>query len=194
MMTGLTFDEATHTYRFNGVVVPSVTQILKGVGLIDENRWATDWHMTRGRYIHKATELWDQGRLDMDSVDPEIAGYVQSYILFRATSANLEIKRIESRVHHELMWVAGTLDREIALNGCPALLDIKSGQPEPWHGLQLSGYALCCGWEWTHKRFGLYLKKDGSMARLEEYTDPYDDKHFFSALDLFNWKNQKGNL
>ena len=27
-MSGLTFDEATHTYRFNGNVVPGVTSIL----------------------------------------------------------------------------------------------------------------------------------------------------------------------
>ena len=32
------FDPTTHTYRFNGHVVPSVTGILKSVGLID-TRW-----------------------------------------------------------------------------------------------------------------------------------------------------------
>jgi hypothetical protein len=43
----LTFDEATHTYYWNGVRAPSVTQRIARAGLLDD-RWYDEYSRMRG--------------------------------------------------------------------------------------------------------------------------------------------------
>lgn len=189
-MTGLAFDEATHTYRANGIVVPSNTQILRATGFIDTNVWATDWHLTRGRFIHLACEYYDLGKLDIASLDPEIERYIQSYIRFRELSNNVQIVSVEERVYCSTWEFAGTLDREILINGLPAILDLKSGSWAKWHQIQLAGYCIAKRFESTHQRYCLYLQKDGSPARLSKpFEDYYDFQTFISAVNCFKFNN-----
>ena len=79
----LTFDNSKHEYRFNGVVVPSVTQILKAVGLSDYSYIPTgvlQIATERGTVVHKIIEWYEQDILDASSIDPELKGYFESYL------------------------------------------------------------------------------------------------------------------
>jgi hypothetical protein len=70
-MSGLTYDDATHTYKLDGVVVPSVTQVLTAAGVID-NRWFTEEATHRGQLVHVATMLMDQGELNDARSSPRL--------------------------------------------------------------------------------------------------------------------------
>lgn len=189
-MNGLTFDGSSHTYRYNGVVVPSVTGILKSTGFIPDCQWVEDYHLEKGRYVHLACELYDLGKLDYASVDSAIEPYLQSYIRFRELSTNITIKAVEERVYSASWGFAGTLDREIIINGRPAILDLKSGVFAKWHQLQLAGYSIAKKWEATHQRYCLYLQKDGSPARLSKpFTALSDYQVFKSAVTCYKFNN-----
>jgi hypothetical protein len=177
----------THTYNPD---LPSVTEILKDAGLID----GTWWHpeaLLRGQYVHEICEYFDEGKLDWDSVDPRLSGYLEAYIDFRRETpmqgAWVEISRRSKD------WLyAGTPDRVI-VDRPRAIYDLKTGQPERWHGLQLAAYVQMLDDPYSYRRFGLYLKPNGRW-RLKEYprADFRGDLNTFqAALNLYYWKWRK---
>jgi len=103
------FEESTHTYRLggpNGVVVPSVTQIMKAAGIIDDSFY-NDTGRFRGSAVHRATQLLDEsdlspdeGSLDWESLDPELLPYVQAYGKFKLESGFIP-EEIEKAVFYQ---------------------------------------------------------------------------------------------
>jgi hypothetical protein len=106
---GLTFEEETHTFTANGKVIPSVTTVLKKAGMTPDYSFVDPWYAQRGTYIHRATELWENGVLDEDTVDPLIAGYVDGY---KACRRDFPVKVIgqEVRLWHPVHLYAGIID------------------------------------------------------------------------------------
>src|SRR5712691_6921904 len=78
----LTFEEEPHIYRIDGRIVPSVTQVLKGVFGDLIWPWANEFAMERGRRVHQATHLWILGDLNAKKLSNYIAGYVAGAIRF----------------------------------------------------------------------------------------------------------------
>lgn len=181
------FDPSTHTYTLNGVVVPSVTQILRECGIIDTSRYAPG-SAERGTAVHLACQLHDENDLDEASLDPQIVPYLEGWRRFIKECA-FEPQSIEQIVVSGTYGYAGTLDRTGLLYGRPAILDIKSGSPEPWASLQLAGYAEALG-EPNRRRLAVHLPGDGTY-RLHEYRDPSDRRVFLSAVAVCQWKNLK---
>jgi len=108
---GLTFDEEHHLFTVNGKVIPSVTTILKRAGMTPD--WSNipdiEWYAQRGTYIHRATELWENGTLDEDTVDDEIRPYLEAYKRFRA-DYTVPVKGQEVRLWHPHYRYAGIID------------------------------------------------------------------------------------
>ena len=97
---GLVFDEATHTGKVNGESLLSVTTILRKARMTPEfYNFIDPWYLARGTYVHLATELYDRGRLDEDTVDPEITPYLDAYKVFRG-DFGARITGIETRLYH----------------------------------------------------------------------------------------------
>lgn len=71
------FDEQTHTYRLDGVVIPSVTQVLASMS---DFSWVNPAVLARkadiGRKVHKVCEWWDKDELDEETLHPLLAGYL----------------------------------------------------------------------------------------------------------------------
>lgn len=193
----LEFDEATHTYSFDGRRVPSVTQILAGVGIIDTT-WYAEQACTRGAYVAEATALLDRGILDRDSLDPVIRPYVEQWERFCADHG-VEILEVERRVGERMHWYAGTLDRVVTFRAdtvgvgtstIPTLIDIKTGAREHWHQLQTAAYQAACK---EHMRRGcLYLSENGYSWR--SHSDRTDRHVFYAACAVHNWQQNKGKL
>src|SRR5687767_7346130 len=83
------FDELTHTYRVDGQVVPSVTQILQALDIVDYSYIppaVREAALLRGRKVHIATHFDDQGDLDEQTVPEEILPYVFAWRRFRQES------------------------------------------------------------------------------------------------------------
>ena len=195
MIDGLTFDAAKHEYRFKGVVVPSVTQLLKPLedwSFLDEE--AKAFYAGRGTAVHQATALDDQNDLDEASVDPQIAGYVNSWRHIRLDKT-IQILSCEEFVYHPLLRVAGTLDRRLMINDTHCILDIKAGVKLATHGIQVYGYKKL----WNHERpfreqvrdcYTAYLMKDGSPAKLVKWPDPMHEQMFVALLTMKTWSDR----
>ena len=191
-MPEIVFQEEGHIYTVDGKSIPSVTTILKACGLIDTT-WFTEGATTRGTYVHQATELLDRDDLDESSLDPVLTPYVDAYRRFKQETGFV-IDDIEKRVHNATYGYAGTLDRTGTFIGdkTKSIIDIKTGQPAKWHGVQLAAYALCFGSE-VLNRYGLYLSNTGSY-KLERFKDRQDANIWLACLTLYKWREKNGTI
>ena len=191
------FLEATHTYRDpKGNVVPSVTQLIKGAGLIDYSHIRQDvlqhaaW---RGKMVHQAISLLNNGE-DLWSeytVPDECVPYVQAYELFRRECdyqqhGAYNEHRMMAEVDGEL--VAGTLDNLGMIWGNEvAIIEAKAtAAVHPCWGVQTAGYeALVRATDDAFrrlelKRYALQLKPTGKY-RLVPQEDAGDHDAFVMA-------------
>ncbi|MDD2858876.1 MAG: PD-(D/E)XK nuclease family protein [Candidatus Nanopelagicales bacterium] len=176
-MAERTFDPATHTYRVDGVRLPSVTQIMRATGIIDD-RWFDAWSRDRGSAVHLACELADHGTLDEASVDPRIRGYVTAWERFlsetRATVAEIEFRHSSAALGY-----AGTIDRVLSLHGDrPAIVDLKTGAPGRAAGIQTAAYADLyrdATGDIVLTRFAVRLFSAGKYSVVEGRTSDHDD-------------------
>jgi hypothetical protein len=189
----LEFNAEKHEYRMDGRLMPSVTTVLKGTGMIDysmipQNVLQAAAH--RGTAVHKALHYYDDGELDESTIDPMILPYVEAGKRFYAES-RFEVAHVEQRVVDKVHWYAGTLDRTGAFpDGSVAVLDWKTGILVPGHGLQLAAYAACMDHPRKYRRIAVQLKDDGTY-RIEEYPMKdfeRDIRTFLSALSCWNWQ------
>lgn len=186
-MSEVSFDEVKHKYSYEGLTLPSVTQILSAVGLPDLSiipAVTLQWKAELGTMVHLATELDDQNELDYDSLDDRIIPYLEAYQRFKDESA-FEVKEIEKIVFDPVLGYAGKLDRFGVMRGKPALLDIKTGTFDPLSvGPQTAAYAKPFG---KCNRYALQLKDDSSY-KLHRLNNDNDFNIFLSALNLYKWK------
>ncbi len=198
----LTFDAASHTYYWNGVRVPSVTQVLEDVGIVDYShlperirRHALD----RGSAVHLATRFDDEGDLSDSSVSEEIAGYLQAWRSFRERSG-FQPGHIEKQFYSQLYQYAGTLDRVGYFTSAafgsssyaPILLDIKSGEAPAWVKYQLAAYANFYANAAQFRRIAVELHSDGTY-KLYEFpcsTLAADFNVFQCALTIYRTKRE----
>lgn len=181
----LTFEPESHTYRLEGKVIPSVTQILTSEGFIDGS-WFTEYSRDRGTKVHRAIELYDDGDLDEERLDPVLRPYLEAWKRFKA-HASVSVLRSEIQLASEAYQFAGTVDKTALLGGMKAVLDIKTGEVQPWTGLQLAAYQLLLAE--TMPRIAVQLKADGNYM-LHEFKDRADRNVFLAALTVHQWKRR----
>ena len=109
-MVELTFKEDSHEYWLGDKKLPSVTEILKDVGVIDD-RFYTPESAARGKLIHKALELMDRGSLNWGNLDPQFYPYLEAWQSFKKDYDITEFETIESPQYHKFYLLAGTPDR-----------------------------------------------------------------------------------
>lgn len=182
------FDEATHTYRVDGRVVASVTQILKAVypdvyaGIPEK---ILERKALLGTAVHKVIELYLGKRLDFESLHTEVQPYFESWLSWWCDHEHGTFKS-EQRFYYPAMDYTGTEDFEGELDGDDWDIDWKITTHElGTHRLQMAGY--------THpkldlkrRRGALYLRDDGSVAVLKEYTDVKDLNDWMATVRVFN--------
>lgn len=106
----LSFDEPTHTYRWNGRIVPSVTQILAPLEDFERVPWdVLEAARQFGSHVHQAVHLHILGQLDWQALDPALAPYVRAADKFLA-SVKADISDAEVRLYSEASRYAGTCD------------------------------------------------------------------------------------
>lgn len=186
--TQLTFEAETHTYWYEGRKIPSVTQILKGVGIIDDS-WFTEESRTRGSYVHEATHLDDIGTLDEDSLDAAIRPYVEQWRRFKS-ECKVTISSIEEMVYDPIYGYAGRFDRTLFFGDCTTevLPDIKTGSKAKWHCLQTAAYQDTIG---RYAQRGTIVLTP-TRYYWESHDDPKDIEVFRSMCVVHNWKLNNG--
>jgi hypothetical protein len=146
--------------------------------------------MERGRAVHLATQYYDEGRLDRNTVDPIIAPFLEAYIQWLG-DAKPEIHLIEQPIYHNALEYAGTLDRVVRIGGVWGILDIKTGSAPLYTGPQLSGYLGALPSKFSYSgpmmRWAVVLKADGTW-KMTRFEDQADWDAFRAALTLYRWK------
>lgn len=185
--SGLEFDAEQHHYYFDGVRIPSVTQLLAPVSFdYDSVPSGILQHAAeRGTAVHLATEFYDDGDLDEDSIDPEILPYVEAWRLFRRESGFV-VFRSEVRVHSARHGFAGTFDCLGVLNKQLAIVEKKTtAQLHPSTAIQVSAYMRAFNEgkpreEQAKRCYSVHLRRDGTY-RLDEWDS---DTHWGAFLAL----------
>ena len=169
----LTFEQETHTYRFDEKVIPSVTQVMKQASEdhyagISPQRLAVA--ADRGTRVHKAVELYELG---IEVIDPEVQPYVTNYRVAKA------LKKFQP-TEQELMLTngifAGTVDMIAELGGQQVLIDLKATAKfnKDLAEIQLAGYVQLCEYNGIgiNGTYILHLTKDGH--KLHRVTPNYE--------------------
>lgn len=203
-----TFCEDGHIYRNTQKIrVPSSTQVLAFVGLVDFSRVSFETLKRKrqiGLAVHAACEFIDtpeKGELDWEFVDEACVPYILAYEKFCREMQFKPVLVEKAGVSKSFGMEFGyRVDRVGTVgDGIPAIIELKCGYKEEisWP-LQLASYELTLpklpapelfkGVKVDPKyksylRVAVQLKKDASF-RAHSYEKPSDQKHFLSALSL----------
>jgi hypothetical protein len=193
-MATATFAEFSHSYEVDGIVVPSVTQVLSLTGIDDVSGIPLHYLQRAagiGTAVHQACELLDEDDLDLESLDPLIQGYVLGYQRFREETG-FAVDLVE---HRRIADVDGfrygmCVDRVGSLDGRPTVIDIKtaSRKQHSWQ-IQTAAYSVGLADQIDYPgtaRAVVHVAKDGSY-KLLRHEDQADFDVWWAALRTAYW-------
>jgi len=156
----MTFDPILHEYRDGDTIIPSVTQILKAAGLIDD-RWFTAEARERGSAVHALCQRYAQGERRDDLGRPldslEYVNAQAAWFRARKPYAIATEQMIEGNIDgHRYV---GTFDLLADIDGKRCLIDYKTGTGLKWHPAQIAAYALAVN---PDRCMMLHLRADGT--------------------------------
>ena len=136
------FNEKDHIYTKNGIVLPSVTQIMQPLyeavyGKANMN--ASDNGKSKGKEIHRAID--DYCEFGMIDISEEYRPYLDNFIRY-IDEHQYEIVASEVMLYHSVYNYAGTIDIIVTnKKGEYGMIDNKTGDLQPkLHAIQLQAY------------------------------------------------------
>lgn len=188
----LTFDAPTHHYFIDGNHVPSVTQVLEPLDLLDGIPfWNLEHARTRGQHVHEAMALLVRDELDWSSLDPELVPYIEGGKRFLEESG-ITVIASELRVACPRLRCAGTLDLIGFWRNAETTIDFKAtAMMPPSVGPQCAAYDRLYTSMYggrARKRFCVQLK--AGDYKVHPLTDPADWAIFQSCLNITHWRNK----
>lgn len=136
------FSEKDHSYRINGVPVPSVSAVLAPLSDFSSVHPAIMKQACEfGVNTHRAIELYLDAELDEENLDPHLANVLAQ---FKKWDGNVGLSRdkwvVENPMFHEKLKYGGTMD--ILICG-EAIIDFKTSKYNPIaNDVQLAAYQL----------------------------------------------------
>jgi hypothetical protein len=192
-----TLAHATHTYTFEGRVLPGVTSVLAANGFYEFPFASPEdlaYKMRLGRDVHVAADLFDRGALDWATVSEEVGAYLSGWIQFRIDRPQMAIVASEQVVHYRALDYCGSLDRVLRMGRELVMADIKIGAELPAAALQTAAYKAAYNEarrpaQQVTRRLSIHLTATGRY-RVVEHDDPQDFRAFCAALQLFHWRQK----
>lgn len=188
----LLVDAETHTYRWNNKEVPSVTQILKAIGITRDYERVDPYYKERGTLVHQAIHFYIRGTLDEGSVDERnVRPYLNAFKSFEKNEGYTP-QASEIPLYSKKHKFAGTIDQLGTLAGCHGvgIIDLKATEnSDKAADLQLCGYAQLFYenyGHWPAFRMALELHGDGSNKPIDYTTHPKIWAK--SVMELYRWK------
>ena len=176
----LTLDPEPHTYYLDGRVIPGITEIRTALGIGYPHTTTDPVHRERGKAVHRAIELYDNGDLDESSVDPAVAPYLKAYIQFREDTG-FEPVHSELMLASERDWYAGTLDKVGRLPSLGlGIVEIKSTESVDMKALKAQLSAQSRLWNMNFPRrpirwkYGLRLRREGPPSLITCFSETPD--------------------
>lgn len=193
----LYFSPLEHKYHLGQLELVSVTRYLKAAGYTHGFNGHTD-KAEFGRYVHEATALLDMDDLEIEGLDLRILPFVQAWQRFKAERNFVPDMALRERpIFHPVYLYAGTPDAPGTLDGKPCVVEIKSGQPEKWHHVQVGGgYTPMLAAHYPQYKGAssliLYLKDDATY-KTELVTDKQLPALFLSITATVNGRSLYGS-
>lgn len=160
-MSNFTFDEESHTYRLDGVKLPSVTEVIDYA--FDSYACVSKELMARarewGQAVHKVVELHLKDDLDEENMDELLQGPLKGFKQWRLDYPTICLYgwRIETPGYHPRLKYAGTPDLE-----GDAVIDLKSRKVDMLKdSIQTTSYDHMTG-NGKRDKYVLELKQDGT--------------------------------
>lgn len=158
----LEFEDETHTYRVDGHIVPSVTQLMKlkfGGKYSDVPADVLKKAQEKGTYIHKVIECYCNG-FDDNSVYTRNFKFLQTRYRFHPIETELPII-----LEFGGKTYAGRLDLILEMDGKKILADIKTSYTldREYLGHQLNLYRIGVEQSYDYKiekLYGIHLRDD----------------------------------
>lgn len=183
-----------YSFEANGrqILYPSVHRIIAPI----VDRQAPEYALNRGRQVHAATALLDGAGdgsgLAWDHLHPVLKPYCEAYLDFKKTMGLNSFSLIEEPLLSHKFRYGGTPDR---FTQGRIILDIKAGQPQPWHAIQTAAYAQLIREQSRIRaepiRQTVHLFPNGRW-NLETWKDLSDLKVFMALLELQAWRTRNG--
>lgn len=183
----LTFDPEGHVYRYNGRVVPSVTQVLS---VLSANDYAyvdgdvLEEARRRGTHVHEMIDLDNRGKLCEATLPAGLRPYLKQWRLFLQESGFI-VTASETRVYNRIHRYAGTADVG-SMQGTSWVLDVKTGSMPRTVGPQTAAYQHALDPR-PRRRLCLVLNPD--RYQLHELKDLSDFSLFQSCLNVWRFNN-----
>ena len=156
----MTFDPLLHEYRDDETIIPSVTQVLKNAGLIDDRFFTTE-SRERGSAVHELCQRYANGErrddLGRGLASLEYVNALAAWFRDRRPYAIATEQMIEGNIDGHRY--AGTFDLLAEVDGKRWLIDYKTGAGAKWHPAQIAAYALAVN---PDKCMMLHLRADGT--------------------------------
>lgn len=180
------FDEASHTYKLNGVKIPCVSDIMEplknahysGISEVTLKKAAE-----RGTILHNTIENWI--KFGIEDVPQEYEGYFKCFLDFMKEK-NPKILGSEVRMYHKLLKYSGTADLIADINGEITLIDYKSTSviSDMNCSVQLEAYAQALASHGIRiaRKGILPLRKDGKSQMVEYPAKDVRSWNVFAAL------------
>lgn len=182
----LTFNAASHVYTYDGIRIPSATQVMELAGITKKYE-GDKWYGERGTAVHLACKLLNEGTLDWTTLDPQIEPFVRCYEQFRAAQPRRIVWNEQPAACTELGF-ACTPDLIVEMEaGTYAVVDLKTGKKSRAVGVQTALQALCFKWRPMPLRYGLYLR-EGEPADPMLYDDAEDYDAARGAVAVAKWR------
>ena len=176
------FEESTHTYTLDGVVIPSVTEICAPitcgkyppVGVVQQAA-------ARGTRVHELCALYDMDALPGE-IEAELVGYVKAWAAF-CRDYKPVWRHIELPLYGEIdtgQPFAGTLDRIGDIDGRTRVVDIKTAASLD----RPAKVALCeqiTGYEWLADLNGIDIF-DGAGMGVQLFANGNYRVHLIAAI------------
>lgn len=182
----LTFEEASHTYRLDGFIIPSVTTLMKPLseayyGGIDVK--VLGRAADRGSAVHSAIDTYV--RYGIVDIEPELEGYFEAFMSW-AKDFDVKPYATETRTYNRALLYAGTVDMSCSERGVDTLADFKTtvGFSSMLCGVQLEAYdrAQQSHGVKYHNRVIIQLKKDGTYRRHTDFPPSIECWKVFNSL------------
>ena len=192
----LDYDDDAHSYKVDGVKVPSVTRLIDSCFSKNLTEWAVtvgeeEYHriideaLDIGNYTHEWIEEYIKYSLDglleypeendkFKAAEKSISAFLSWDSYYHDSDGGLEYLDSERKVYCDRFKYAGTVDAVAKINGRVCVIDFKTSKKiyKPYH-LQVTAYAQAI------KRIdGLRRWPLGIILRLDKETGEYEEKVF----------------
>jgi len=191
------FNREHHEFRIDGVIKPSITQVLAAAGIVDFSFVAEDVRvhaMKRGKSVHWLLQLEDEGKLNYRQVPRALLGYRRAYKTWKQNSGFIP-GLIEQPMASPLGY-CGIPDRYGVLHFDAAVVEFKTGSIADWTRLQLAAQCVLIqpniAVARMIRRIGLSLLPNGDY-KVKEFPLSSFDRDISIFMDALRRTNGNSN-